>query len=167
MSMPVNAKEKMNTASGNDERILVCLSSSPYNQKVIEAAAGMAEAFNAALTAIYVKPANYDSVSERDRLRLQDNIHFAEQKGATIITVIGNDVPVQIAEYAHASGANKIVVGRSGAKKRHFWSTSTLTEQIILNAPDADVFIIPDCCCLRSPRGWACCLRCLAFRRKI
>jgi two-component system sensor histidine kinase KdpD len=144
MSIPVNINEKVNTVSGNDERILVCLSSSPYNQKVIDAAAGMAEAFHAALTAIYVKPANYDSVSERDRLRLQDNIRFAEQKGATIITVIGNDVPVQIAEYAHASGANKIVVGRSGAKKRHFWSPTTLTEQIILNAPDADVFIIPD-----------------------
>ncbi len=147
MPVPAYVKEKMNisdTASENGGRILVCLSSSPSNQKVIDAAAKMAEAFHATLTAIYVKPADYDSSSERDKGRLQDNIKFAEQKGATVVTVIGNDVPVQIAEYAHASGADKIVVGRSGAKKRHFWSTTTLTEQIILNAPDADVFIIPD-----------------------
>ncbi len=146
MSRSVNMKEsrKMKDVPENGERILVCLSSSPSNQKVIDAAAGMAEAFHAALTAIYVKPANYDSFSENDKLRLQDNIRFAEQNGATVITVIGNDVPIQIAEYARTSGATKIVIGRSGAKKRHFWSTTTLTEQIILNAPEADVFIIPD-----------------------
>lgn len=47
MPIPENINEKVNTVSGNDERILVCLSSSPYNQKVIDAAAGMAEAFHA------------------------------------------------------------------------------------------------------------------------
>ncbi len=126
------------------ERILVCLSSSPSNKKVIDAAARMAEAFHAALSAIYVKPANYDSFPESDKIRLQNNITFAEQNGATIITIIGNDVPVQIAEYAHISGTTKIVVGRSGAKKQYFWSKLSLTEQIILKAPDIDVYIIPD-----------------------
>ena len=126
------------------ERILVCLSSSPSNQKVIDAAARMAEAFHAALSAIYVKPINYDSLPEADKERLQNNIKFAEQNGAAIITTIGNDVPVQIAEYAHISGTTKIVVGRSGAKRQHFWSKASLTEQIILNAPDVDVYIIPD-----------------------
>ncbi len=126
------------------ERILVCLSSSPSNPKVIDAAARMAEAFHAVLTAIYVKSANHDSLFESDKLRLQNNIRFAEQNGATIITLIGDDVPAQIAEYAHISGSTKIVVGQSGAKRRHFWNKAPLTEQIILNAPDVDVYIIPD-----------------------
>ncbi|MBQ7241314.1 MAG: universal stress protein, partial [Firmicutes bacterium] len=51
----------------NGERILVCLSSSPSNQKVIDAAAKMAEAFHAVLTAVYVKPANYDGLPESDK----------------------------------------------------------------------------------------------------
>ena len=126
------------------ERILVCLSSSPSNQKVINAAVKMTEAFHAVLTAIYVKPSNYDSLPESDKIRLQNNIKFAEQNGATIINVVGNDVPIEIAEYAHISGTTKIVVGRSGAKRPHFWSKASLTEQIILNAPDVDVYIIPD-----------------------
>ena len=126
------------------ERILVCLSSSPSNPKVINAAAKMAEAFQAALTAIYVRTADESRLSEADRLRLQDNMKFAEQSGATIITIIGNDVPAQIAEYAHISGTTKIVMGRSGAKRQHFWSRAPLTEQIILNVPDVDVYIIPD-----------------------
>ena len=126
------------------ERILVCLSSSPSNIKVINAAAKMSEAFHASLTAIYVKPSDYGSLPEADKIRLQDNIKSAEQNDATIVTVTGDDVPVQIAEYAHISGITKIVVGRSGARRPHFWSKASLTEQIILNAPDVDVYIIPD-----------------------
>ena len=134
----------MDKGPESGERILVCLSSSPSNQKVIYAAARMAEAFSGSLTAIYVRPANYDSLPEADKRRLQMNTRFAEQNGAAVTTVIGNDVPVQIAEYAHISGTTKIVVGRSGAKRQHFWSKAPLTEQIILNAPDVDVYIIPD-----------------------
>ena len=127
-----------------EEKILVCLSSSPSNQKVIDAAKRMAEAFCAELSAIYVKTPNYDNLPDTDKTRLQNNIQFAEQQGAAIITVTGENVPVQIAEYAHISGTTKIVVGRSGAKRQHFWNKAPLTEQIILNAPDVDVYIIPD-----------------------
>ena len=126
------------------EHILVCLSPSPSNPKVIEAAAKMADAFQATLTAIYVRPTNYDSIPEEDKVRLQNNIRFAEESGAAITTIIGDDVPAQVAEYAHISDTTKIVVGRSGIKRRHIWSRTPLTEQIILNAPDVDVYIIPD-----------------------
>ena len=134
----------MYKALENSERILVCLSSSPSNQKVILAAAKMAQAFQATLTAIYVKPTDYDSMSAADKDRVQSNIKFAEQNGAYVTTVTGDDVPIQIAEFAHISGTTKIVVGRSGARRQHFWSKAPLTEQIIVNAPDVDVYIIPD-----------------------
>ena len=104
----------------------------------------MAEAFHAALTAIYVKTERYDALSDADKARLQKNTRLAEQNGAFVATVIGNDVAVQIAEYAHISGTTKIVVGRSGTKRQHVWSKASLTEQIILNAPGLDVYIIPD-----------------------
>ncbi len=134
----------MNAVSENGEHILVCISPSPSNLIVIEAAVKMAAAFQATLTAIYVKPTYYDLLPEKDKARLQNNIGFAEQNGASITTIIGDDIPVQIAEYAHISDTTKIVIGRSGFKRRHFWSRTPLTEQIILNAPDVDVYIIPD-----------------------
>ena len=130
--------------SGQNEHILVCVSPSPSNPKVVAAAARMAAAFQATLTAIYVKPTNYETLLEADRTRLQNNIRFAEQCGASVTTIVGDDVPGQVAEYAHISGTTKIVVGRSGIRRRHFWSKPPLTEQIILNAPDVDVYIIPD-----------------------
>ncbi len=134
----------MGTYSEAREHILVCVSPSPSNPKVVAAAARMAEAFHATLTAIYVKPTNYDALSETDKVRLQNNIRFAEQNNASVTTIIGDDVPTQVAEYAHISGTTKIVVGRSSIRRRYFWSKPPLTEQIILNAPDVDVYIIPD-----------------------
>ena len=68
-----------------EERILVCLSSSPSNHKVIAAAAKMAVAFRAALTAIYVKPSGYDAMSDADKARLQSNMRLAEQSGAVFL----------------------------------------------------------------------------------
>ena len=126
------------------EHILVCISPSPSNIKVIKAASKMAEAFHATLTALYIKSANYDSLPEKDKVRLQNNIKYAEEKGASVTTIIGDDVSLQIAEYAHISNTTKIVVGRSGARRRHLLGKMSLTEQIILNAPDVDVYIIPD-----------------------
>ena len=134
----------MDRYSETDEHILVCVSPSPSNPKVVAAAARMAEAFKATLTAIYVKPTNYDALPEEDRTRLQNNIRFAERSGASITTVVGDDVPVQVAEYAHISGKTKLVVGRRVMRRRRFWSKPPLTEQIILSAPDVDVYIIPD-----------------------
>ena len=134
----------MDKRSETGEHILVCISPSPSNPKVVSAAARMAEAFQATLTAIYVKPTNYDDLSDQDKDRLQNSIRFAEHNGASVTTIVGDDVSAQVAEYAHISGTTKIVVGRSGIRRRHFWSKPPLTEQIILNAPDVDVYIIPD-----------------------
>ena len=134
----------MNKHSETNEHILVCISPSPSNPKVIAAAAKMAAAFHATLTAIYVRPTSYDAVPEADKARLQANVRFAEQCGASVTTIIGDDIPAQVAEYAHISNTTKIVVGRSGMRRRHFWSKAPLTEQIILSAPDVDVYIIPD-----------------------
>ena len=134
----------MGIQSESSEHILVCISPSPSNPKVVSAAARMAEAFQATLTAVYVKPTNYEALPEGDRARLQNNIRFAERNGASVTTIVGDDVPSQVAEYARISDTTKIVVGRSGMKRRHFWSRTPLTEQIILNVPDLDVYIIPD-----------------------
>ena len=52
--------------------------------------------------------------------------------------------PAQIAEYVRLSDVTKIVIGRSGVQRRHFWSEPTLTERLITLAPEVDIHIIPD-----------------------
>lgn len=127
-----------------DEHILVCLSSSPSNAKIIRTAARMANAFKGTFTALFVETPDYQVMSEEDVKRLRNNMHIAEQLGAKIETVYGEDVSYQIAEFARLSGVSKIVIGRSSATRKSIFSKPTLTEKLIANAPNLDVHIIPD-----------------------
>ena len=136
-----------------DEHILVCLSSSPSNAKIIRTAARMAQAFKGRFTALFVETPDFPAMSEENMQRLRGNIRLAEQLGAKIETAYGADVPYQIAEFARMTGASKIVVGRSAASKGHFLSKPTLTEKLIADAPYLDIHIIPDAISNKSYRA--------------
>ena len=127
-----------------DEHILVCLSSSPSNAKIIRTAARMASAFKGAFTALFVETPDFQVMPEKDVKRLRSNMRLAEQLGAKIETVYGEDVSVQIAEFARLSGVSKIVIGRSAATRKSIFSKPTLTEKLIASVPNLDVHIIPD-----------------------
>ena len=127
-----------------DEHILVCLSSSPSNMKLIRTAARMAKAFRGAFTALYVETSDFAVMEEEDKKRLRGNMRLAEQLGAKIETVYGEDVSFQIAEFSRLSGVSKIVIGRSAATKKSMFGKPALTEKLIAQAPNVDVHIIPD-----------------------
>ena len=139
-----NARIKNHGDYHTDEHILVCLSSSPSNAKIIRTAARMASAFKGKFTALFVETPDFAVMSEENIKRLRSNIRLAEQLGAKIETIYGEDIPFQIAEFARLSGASKIVIGRSSATKRYLLSKPTLTEKLIDYAPNLDVHIIPD-----------------------
>ncbi len=126
-----------------NEHILVCLSPAPSNACVIRAAARMADAFHGAFTALFVDTAGTRRLKEKSRLDLRKNLRLAEQLGAQIATVYGEDIPGQIAEYARASRVSKIVMGRSDRGKRWF-SRSNYVDRLISLAPNLDIYIIPD-----------------------
>ncbi len=126
------------------DHILVGLSSSPSNARIVRTAAKMADAFGADFTALYVQTPGSEKMSDENKKRLHKNTRLAERLGADIATVYGEDVSRQIAEYARISGVTKIVVGRSSARRRHFWSKPALTEKLTEVAPNLDIYIIPD-----------------------
>lgn len=126
------------------EHILVCLSSSPSNAKIVRTAAKMADAFGASFTALYVQTPYADKMSDADKKRLQSNIRLAEQQNAHIVTVYGEDISYQIGEFARISRVTKIVLGRSSVTRRHFWSKPSLSERLTEILPNLDIYIIPD-----------------------
>ena len=128
--------------SDTDEHILVCLSSSPSNARIIHTAAKMVKVLRARFTAIYVQTDSAES--KKDRLRLEQNIQLAQKLGAEIVMTHGEDVPLQISEYVRLSNVTEIVIGQSSARRRGLFAKPTLTEKLISVAPDADIHIIPD-----------------------
>ena len=127
-----------------EEHILLCISSSPTNAKVIRNAARMANAFHGEFTALFVETSDFAKLDKSQLDGLRDNIKLAEQLGAKIVAAYGDDVPNQISEYAKASGVSKIVIGRSNNKKKFMLPKYTLAEKLTELAPNVDIYIIPD-----------------------
>ncbi|OUP62525.1 histidine kinase [Pseudoflavonifractor sp. An176] len=136
--------EKMQTEYRTHEHILVCLSSAPSNEKIIRTAARMAGAFRCGFTALFVETKAFQWMNARDKQRLQGNMRLAQQLGASIETVYGDDVAYQIAEFSRLSGVTKIVLGRSGIPRRLLLRKPSLTERLIELTPELDIHIIPD-----------------------
>lgn len=136
--------EKMQTEYRTHEHILVCLSSAPSNEKIIRTAARMAGAFRCGFTALFVETKAFQWMNARDKQRLQGNMRLAQQLGASIETVYGDEVAYQIAEFSRLSGVTKIVLGRSGIPHRLLLRKPSLTERLIELTPELDIHIIPD-----------------------
>ncbi len=127
-----------------DEQLLVCLSSSPSNAKIIRTASRMASAFRGTLTAIFVETPDFMYMSEEDKDLLRKNMRLAQQLGAIVEIAYGEDIAVQIAEYARMIGVSKIVLGRSQSQRRFFFSKPSLIEKLTQLAPNLDLYVIPD-----------------------
>ena len=97
-----------------NEHILVCLSSSPSNEKIIRTAAKMARDMRARFTALYVQTGKRER--ESDKRRLEAHVQFAKESGAEIVMTHGENVPLQISEYAQLSNVTEIVIGQCKEK---------------------------------------------------
>lgn len=126
------------------EHILICLSGAPSNARVIRTASRMAEAFHGELTALFVRTEGRLEQGDRAKRTLRDNVRLAEEMGAHIATVEGEDVAQAIAAYARCNGIQKIVTGRSPAPRSLFGAAKNLVERLSELAPDIDLYVIPD-----------------------
>ena len=114
-----------------DEHILVCLSSHLHPMKKLSATAAKdGPCLPGTLYSAYM----YRMESDRNTLIRRDwikHIRFAEKMGAEIVMTHGENVPVQIAEYAQLSSVTTIVIGQSNVRQNHIFSRQTLTEKLI------------------------------------
>ena len=137
-----NARIKNRSEFRTDEHILVCLSPSSSNAKIIRSAARMRDAYMCALTALFVETPDFSDGNEERKRDLRQNMDLAEQFGATVETVYGDDVAYQISEFARLSGVTIIVMGRSSV--RSMPGRRNLSDKVIAYAPNMDVHVIPD-----------------------
>lgn len=137
-----NALGEMDYHTG--EHVLVCISPSPSNAKVIRTASRLAYAFHASFTGIYVETPKMQEADEKTKAAVKNHMDLARALGADIVTVYGTDIAYQIVEYAIVGNISKIVMGRSRKQWMFGKSRSEVLEQLTYRAPNIDVYIIPD-----------------------
>ncbi len=124
-----------------EEHVLVCLSSSPSNQKVIKAAGRMSEAFGCKFSALFVRRLGRE-LHEEDQERLNENIEYAKTFDADIETVYGDDIAFEIAEFCSIAGVTEIFIGRTG--EIGSVTGSSIGYRLMRYLPETEIHIIPD-----------------------
>ena len=93
--------------------VLLCLSTSKYNSRVIEKGAQIAKNNHATLSAVYVQTPKDESMSAASKSCLSENIKFEESKGAKVTILYGHNKIRQIVEYVDVSQVDCVVIEKS------------------------------------------------------
>ncbi|SEA61589.1 two-component system, OmpR family, sensor histidine kinase KdpD [Oribacterium sp. KHPX15] len=124
--------------------VLVCLSSSPSNERVIRIAANLARAERADFTAIFVETPGFAALPEKSKVTLQRNKSLAVSLGAKEVDVTGTDIAYQISDFARFNNVTAIVIGKPANDQHKVFFGKTIVEKLVDEIPDMEIHIIPD-----------------------
>ncbi|KQL27573.1 sensor histidine kinase KdpD [Cytobacillus solani] len=127
-----------------EEHILVGISSSPTNAKVIRTAARLSQALHGKFTALYVQKNDWNDSNKANAQRLQQHIKLTEQLGGHVVIVQEDDIAAAIANYAKISGVTKLVIGRTALKKKWGVPHSKISDRLNDFVPNLAIHIVPD-----------------------
>ncbi len=125
---------------GVHERIAVCVSSSPAAQYLVARAARMAQRIDAELFVIYVD-IGVDENPE-DQRSLRQNIQFAQNLGAHVVTAKGKKVAEAVAKIVREKHITQVVFGRSAQTGWRRYLYLSAIHRFLRDAPPVDVHIV-------------------------
>ncbi|PZV33669.1 sensor histidine kinase [Mesorhizobium kowhaii] len=124
------------------ERVLVCLDARLGGSARVRYARRLADRLRAPWTALHVDSPRLASMPEEDKDRLATNLRLAQQLGAEVTTIPGQNVAQDIVRYATANNFTHIVVGRPTRSRWRELIEGSLTYDLIRNAGDISVHVI-------------------------
>ena len=150
--MKITGRSAMPTEfQGNDQvmNVLICLSASPSNQKVIQSAARYARGSNAVLTALFVD----NGKRTKNDPYLRENMEIAKSLGASVEILTQEDVLGAIVDYAQEHSVTHLFIGYSGPSKGGTLLQHLPVYRLVNSLPDVDVHIIPGTAMSLRPSG--------------
>lgn len=95
------------------ERVMVCVSASPFSAHLIRAASRLAGGLQAELIAVHIEtPARQFPMGDKERDRIARNMRLAEDLGAKTVTIVGDNLVQEILDAARNHNVSSIVIGK-------------------------------------------------------
>lgn len=126
------------------EKVMVCISSSPFSAKLIRIAKRMATSQNAEWLAVHVEPSLHRlSRNEAERDSMAKNLRLAETLGAEIIGITGDDIAEAILELANKRNVSQIIIGKP--EHTRFWAIvhGSVVARVIRRSQGISIHVIP------------------------
>jgi two-component system, OmpR family, sensor histidine kinase KdpD len=124
------------------ERLLVCISGSPFSEKLMRVTRRLASEMKAPWSAVYVETPGVDAYSRENREQIWQDLRLAENMGAQVATIIGSSVSTALIEYALKHNITKIVVGKPAKSRLRELLRPPIVDQIIRNSGHIDVYVV-------------------------
>jgi two-component system sensor histidine kinase KdpD len=124
------------------ECLLVCVGPSPSSAKVIRAAKRLSNSLHAEFVAVHVENEAARALSAGDRTRLATNLRLAQNLGAEIVTLTGEDVVAEILDYAQRRNVTKIIVGKTEPRRGRWGRRDSMTDRLIRESANVDIYVV-------------------------
>lgn len=124
------------------ERLLVCVSPSPFSIRLVRGTRRMAARLRAKWLAVYVETPAHLRLPEADRERVVHTLRLAEQLGAETVTLSGQSVSEELLTYARTRNVSKIVVGKPLRPRWRDLVFGSVVDELTRNTDDIDVYVI-------------------------
>jgi two-component system sensor histidine kinase KdpD len=123
------------------EQLLVAVSPSPSSARIIRAARRMAGALHARWFAVYVEPRTARGLSEAAEAQLSQNLRFAEQLGAEVVTLSAEDATAEVLRFAREHNITKIIAGKPVTSRFRDRFRVSLVDRLVRQGGDIDVYV--------------------------
>lgn len=125
------------------ERVMVCVSASPFSAQLIRAARRLAGGLQAELVAVHIDTPRRLALSEKERDRIARNMRLAEELGAKTISVVGSDLTEEILSVAREHNVTHLVVGKPlQGRLREWLSGGAVVDKLIRYSGGINIHVI-------------------------
>ena len=124
------------------ESLLVCVSGSPFGERLIRTTRRLADEMKAPWHTIYIETPGGGRHVRENRERIWRDLRLAESLGAEVATVTATSVADAVVDFAIKHNVTKIVVGKPSKPRWREFLRPPLVDQVIRLSGTIDVYVV-------------------------
>jgi two-component system, OmpR family, sensor histidine kinase KdpD len=124
------------------EHLLVCVSGSPFSERLIRTTRRLADEIKAPWHTVYIETPGSGRHLRENREQVWRYLRLAESLGAEVATLAGTNVAQALIDYAVKNNITKIVVGKPTKARWREFLHPPLVDQIIRQSGTIDVYVV-------------------------
>jgi two-component system, OmpR family, sensor histidine kinase KdpD len=124
------------------EKLLLCVSGSPYSEKLIRTTRRLADETKAPWHTVYIETPGLSRHARENRERVWHDLRLAESLGSQVSTLTSAYVAQALIDYALENNVTKIIVGKPAKPRWQEFLHQPLVDQIIRLSGTIDVYVV-------------------------